>query len=450
MNKYVKDMTVGSPVKLILTFMIPLVIGNIFQQFYNMVDSMIVGKYVGADALAAVGATGSLNFLFFSLCAGMANGIGITMSQHFGAGDEDTVKKTIINAAFLMVVCGLLMGTLGFTLTYPALRLLNTPANIIDSAAVYMRIMSAGVLAVAFYNCIAAMLRALGDSKTPLYFLVIASIINVGLDLLFVRKFDMGVAGVGIATIISQLISGIGSLIFAIIKNPYFKIERKHIRIDKNIISQSIRIGVPLAFQTSLIAISCVCLQRVVNGFGSVVIAAFTATSRIEQLVQQPYNSLSMAMSTFSGQNVGAGNFERVKKGFRNGFVIMAIFSLLMIPMAQFFGNNIMRWFVDDLEVIEFGTHALRITSWFYLLLGTIYVCRGLLNGAGDASFAFLNGLIEMAGRICLAKPLTMIPFIGVWGVWLATAMTWGITGIVSYIRYKKGKWMHCSAVGKQ
>ena len=441
MKKYVKDMTSGSPTKLILSFMVPLVIGNIFQQFYNMVDSMIVGKYVGADALAAVGATGSLNFLFFSLCNGMASGVGIIMSQHFGAGDADNVKRTIFNAAFIMVVSGLVMGGLGFILSYPALRLLNTPANIIDASALYMKIMSAGVLAVAFYNCIAAMLRALGDSKTPLYFLIVASILNVILDLLFVRKFNMGVAGVGIATIISQFISGMGSLIFAIIKNPYFKIEKKHLHMDFDIIYQAVRMGVPLAFQSSLIAISCVALQRVVNGFGSVVVAAYTATGRIEQLVQQPYNSLGMAMSTYTGQNIGAGNIERVKSGYKKGFLIMAIFSFCMMPLAQFFGNVIMNLFVNDAEVISLGASALKITSWFYLFLGMIYVTRGLLNGAGDAAFAFINGLIEMVGRICFAKPLTLVPFVGVWGIWFATGLTWFITGIVSYARYKAGKW---------
>ena len=441
MKSYVKDMTKGNPTGLLLTFMLPMVVGNVFQQLYNMVDSMIVGKYVGADALAAVGATGSLNFLIFSLCGGMANGIGIIISQYFGAGNDNGVKKAIANAVYIMATSALLMGVIGLVFSRKLLIFLNTPENILDDSVLYMQIMCIGILAVGLYNCIAAILRAVGDSKTPLYFLIVASILNIALDLLFVKTFNMGVAGAGIATIISQLLAGIGSLAFAFIKNPYFKIGRDQMKAEKMIIAQCVRMGIPLAFQTSLIAISCVALQSVVNTFGSVVVAAFTATSRIEQLVQQPYNSLGMAVSTFTGQNIGAGKLDRVKQGLRKGMIIMAIFTFVMITLAQFGGEFIMKLFVNEEDVIALGSQALKITSWFYIFLGSIYVARGMLNGAGDATFAFINGIVEMAGRICFAKPLTMIPAIGVWGVWLATALTWFVAGMISVGRYLQGKW---------
>lgn len=434
-------MTVGKPTGLLLSFMLPMVIGNVFQQLYSMADSMIVGQFVGADALAAVGATGSVNFLFFSLCSGMANGTGIVISQHFGAGNSDYVKKAIANAAYIMLVAGLVMGGLGVLLAKPILIFLNTPDNILADATLYMRIVCAGVLATAAYNCISAILRAVGDSKTPLYFLIMSSILNVGLDIWFVRGLGMGVAGAAIATIIAQFLSGVGSLMFAFAKNPFFKIERQQWKMDMEIIWQCTRMGVPLAFQTSLIAVSCVALQSVVNTFGSVVVAAFTATSRFEQVVQQPYNSLGMAVSTYTGQNIGAGKIDRVRQGYRRGLLIMAVFAMIMIPAAQFGGDFIMRLFVQDAEVIAFGSHALKITSWFYLFLGSIYVTRGLLNGAGDAAFAFANGLVEMLGRICLAKPLTLIPSVGVWGVWLATALTWMLAGLFNMSRYFQEKW---------
>lgn len=436
MKTYIKDMTQGRPAGLLLSFMLPMVVGNVFQQMYNLVDSMIVGKYVGADALAAVGATSSVNFLFFSLCGGMANGIGIVISQNFGAGRDSSVKKAIANAAYIMLAAGGAMGLLGTALSRPVLVFLNTPENILNQSVQYMRIMCAGVLAVALYNCVSAILRAVGDSKTPLYFLIVASVLNIGLDLFFVRVLNAGVAGAGIATIIAQLLAGVGSMIFALVKNPYFKIEKELLKVDWGIIGQCVKMGVPLALQTSLIAISCVILQSVVNTFGSVVVAAFTATSRIEQLVQQPYNSLCMAMSTYTGQNIGAGKLDRVRLGFRKGCLIMGIFSLVMLPLAQFGGEVIMELFVNETEVIGFGARALRITSWFYLPLGMIYVARGTLNGAGDAVFAFANGLVEMIGRICFARPLTKLPFLDVWGIWLATALTWLITAIFSMIRY--------------
>lgn len=441
MKKYVKDMTQGKPAGLLLTFMIPMIIGNVFQQFYNMVDSMIVGKYVGATALAAVGATGSLNFFIFAVCNGLSNGVGIVVSQHFGAGNEKQVKRAIANAVYIMVTSAVIMGSLGVLLAKPLLTLLNTPADIIGDSVVYMKIMCGGVFAVALYNGVAAILRGIGDSKTPLYFLIVSSILNVFLDLLFVRVFHMGVAGAGIATIIAQFLSGIGSLCFAFKTNPYFRLEREHMRAQADIIIQCVRIGIPLSFQMSLIAISCIVLQSVVNSFGSVVVAANTATSRIEQLVQQPYNSLGMAMSTYTGQNVGAGKLDRVKKGYRTGLVMMGIFSMLMLPLAQFGGEYIMRLFVNEAEVIEMGSQAIKITSYFYFFLGLIYVTRGTLNGAGDAAFSFINGIVEMIGRICFAKPFTMIPGVGVWGIWCATAFTWFITGIVSVIRYMQGKW---------
>ena len=328
-----------------------------------------------------------------------------------------------------MLFCAVLMGGIGVIFARKILIFLNTPDNILDSSTLYMTIICCGILGVSLYNAVSAILRAVGDSKTPLYFLMVSSVVNIVLDLLFIRGFSWGVAGAAFATIIAQLISGIGSLIFALVKNPFFRIEKKYRSLNRGIIWQCIRMGVPLAFQSSLIAISCVALQSVVNTFGSVVVAAFTATSRIEQLVQQPYNSLGMSVSTYTGQNIGAGQLERVKKGYRIAFLLMAVFSFTMLPLAQFFGNPIMRLFVSEPEVIEMGAHALKLTSWFYLPLGMIYITRDLLNGAGDATFAFMNGIIEMMGRICFAKPLTLIPQVGVWGVWLATAFTWLLPG---------------------
>lgn len=441
MKSRVVDMTTGSPFKLLFTFMMPMLFGNLFQQLYNIVDSMIVGKFVGADALAAVGATGSINFLIFSLCNGLANGIGIIIAQYFGARKDKDVKSTVGNAMYIMITVSLLMMTVGLLISRSILSFLNTPLNILDASVSYMRIICIGVSFISAYNCVSAILRALGDSKSPLYFLIISSFTNIGLDLLFVRVFNMGVNGAAWATVISQLIAAGGSLLFALAKNEYFKLNKDDLRFNAIIVKQSVRIGVPLAFQSSLIAISCVALQSVVNTFGSSVVAAFTATSRIEQLVQQPFNSLGMAESTYTGQNIGAGKEDRVKKGLWTGMGIMALFTILFIPLAQFGGNTIMRFFVDDVEVIELGARALKITSWFYIFLGTIYVARGMLNGAGDAAFAFINGVVEMLGRISFAKPFTMIPGVGVWGVWLATAMTWGVTGVISLLRYLQGKW---------
>lgn len=451
MKKYVNDMTIGKPITLLLSFTIPMLLGNIFQQFYNVVDSMIVGKYVGAYALAAVGATGSVNYLFFSLCFGMASGIGIVISQYFGAKDFDYVKKAIVNAFYLLILSAGIMFVISFTFAKSILVFLHTPPIILNDSVLYMRTICCGVFTLAIYNGVASIMRALGDAKTPLYFLIISSFINIGLDLLFVLFFHWGVFGAAFATVLSEGVAAIGSLGFAFIKNPYFQLKKEYFRWNPMIVKKCFRLGFPVALQNIMIAISCIALQRVVNTFGSIVIAAFTVTSRIEQLVQQPYNSLGTAVSNYAGQNMGANDIERVKQGYRQSYIIMGIFTLLMFPSVQFFGHQIVELFVSgkETQVIYLGTQALKITSCFYFPLGMIYITRGLLNGTGDTVYSFINGIIEMCGRIFLARPLTMISGIGVWGIWLATALTWLITGFISWLRYMQGKWKRKGIISK-
>ena len=431
-----KDMTEGSIVRLILIFSIPMLIGNVFQQLYNMVDSIIVGQFVGADALAAVGATNSITFFFFALCNGIGSGGGIVTSQSFGGHDYKRVKSSIVNTGYIMTVFPIVIGTLAFCLARPILLFLNTPANILNDAVIYTRTMSVGILFVSMYNYISNMLRALGDSKTPLYFLIFSCLLNVGLDILCVRTFNMGVFGAGLATIIAQFMSGILCIIYAFRKNQFFKLSRSDMAFKPDMVWQTLRIGVPLSLQFSLIAISCMALQRVVNAYGSVCVAAFTATSRIEQLVHQPYQTLSAALSTFCGQNYGARKNDRLIKGYKKCVLIMVIFTLIIVPVMQVFGDNITAWFVADSEVITMGGRALRITSWFYVFLGMIYVVRGVLNGIGDAFFAMLNGIVEVIGRFTVPILLTGIAAIGLWGIWWSVGVVWGLSGLTAWWRY--------------
>ncbi len=447
------DMTQGKPAGLLLRFMVPLLIGNIFQQVYSMVDTMIVGQTLGADALAAVGATGSLNFLFFSLCNGLSNGVGILVSQAFGASRPATVKKLITNAVYIMVTAALCMGLLGYFLSRPVLSLLGTPQNILENAVIYMQVSCLGIIAVSMYNCIAAILRGIGDSRTPLFFLVIASILNVFLDLFFIKNLGWGVAGAAIATILSQLISAAGSLLYALRHNPMFCLDASMWKPDRDLIRSCCRIGFPLAAQSSMIALSLVLLQSVVNGFGSVVGAAFTATSRIEILVQQPYNSLFAALSTFTGQNIGANRADRVRLGFRQATAIMLIFTAVMVPLIQVFGGDIIGWFVDAgtaADVIAYGAKGLRITSLFFVPLGMIAVCRGVLNGSGDGTYSIISGSCEMIGRVAFPKPLTMIPQIGMWGIWLGTTLTWVLVAAASILRYARGNWQKKASISRE
>ena len=435
-NNKTLNMTSGNPTRLLILFAIPMLIGNLFQQAYNLADSIIVGKYVGAAALAAVGSTGSVTFLFFSVCNGISSGAGIVTSQFFGAGNDSKVKRAIANSAYIMFSTSLVMGILAFIAAPAILRFMDTPADIIATSTLYMRISCIGVPLIGVYNYASSMLRALGDSRTPLYFLIFSCFLNVCMDLLFVCVFDMGVFGAAVATIIAQFISGFSCLIYALKTNPYFKLSRDDFQVDRGVITQSVRLGIPLAMQWAMIAVSTTALQRFVNSFGTAAVAANTAVSRIEQLVHQPYGSLGAALATYAGQNYGAGKLDRVKSGLKHGMIMSAGFSLLMFSINQTLGVPIISIFVDDAEVIQIGAQALRLTSIFYIFLATIYMTRGILNGVGDALFAFINGVVEMICRICLPMLMVLIPTVGMWGIWWTTGLSWFISAVFCMLRY--------------
>ena len=430
------NMTEGNPVRLILLFSIPMLIGNIFQQFYNFADSVIVGQFVGADALAAIGATGSITFFFFALCNGIGSAGGIITSQFFGEGSEDKVKNCIANTAYIMLFVPITIGIIAFFAAGPILVLLRTPESILHESKVYMQIMCVNLVLVSAYNYASSMLRALGDSKTPLYFLIFSCILNIVLDIIFVYNLHLGVFGAGIATLIASFICGVLCLVFAFKTNSYFKLSKNDWKMNSSIIGKCIKLGIPLSLQFSLIAISCMALQRVVNTFGPVAVAAFTATSRIEQLIHQPYGTLGTALATYCGQNYGAKNKARILEGYKKSFVMMAVFTVIMLPLIQIFGNPIASLFVKDPEVIEMGAKALRITSWFYIFLGIIYVARGVLNGIGDATFALINGVTEVVGRFVVPVLLTTVAFIGVWGIWWSVGIVWFLSALTAWLRY--------------
>lgn len=430
------NMTAGNPVKLILIFSVPLLIGNIFQQFYNLADSIIVGRFINADALAAIGVTASLTFLFFAICNGFGSGGGIIVSQSFGRGDTKEVKNCIANTGYIMICLPLAVGILAFALSRPLLHLLETPENIFDDSLVYLRLMCVGLLFVSVYNYISSMMRALGDSRTPLYFLIFTCILNALLDLLFVCVLKQGIWGAGIATLISQFVSNILCLVYAFKFNEYFKFDKSDLRLNKIILIRTVKLGVPLSLQFSLIAISCMALQRVVNVFGAVTVAAFTATSRIEQIIHQPYQTLSAALATFCGQNYGARKNDRVIDGYHKTFWMMVIFTAVMVPVIQLFARQIAGLFVEEADVIEMSAKAMRITSYFYICLGIIYVVRGILNGLGDAFFALLNGIIEVIGRFFVPVIMTAIPAVGLWGIWWSVGIVWLLSGLTAWLRY--------------
>lgn len=450
LSNYTKTMNEGSEFKHIILFTLPLLFGNLFQQLYNIVDSVIVGRYLGKNALAAVGATGSITYLFYTLCIGLSLGTGILIAQHFGAGNEENVKRLIINSAYAVAAFGTLMTVVSVVLAPDLLRLLETQEEIFDDAVGYMRTACYGTLAVAAYNWINAVMRSLGNSTVPLVFLIVATVLNVGLDLLFVIVFGMGVCGAALATVIAQGISAVGCIIFAFAKFPQFRLKREHIRFDLKTVLNCISKGVPIALQNAFISVSMIYLQRTANTFGVTITATYTATMRVEQLIHQPFLSLSTALSTFTGQNLGAGLLDRCIRGYRRSMLAMAGFAAFMLGVFMLFSGDIIGLFVAEPEVIATGDTALKLSSCFYLFLGTIYVTRGLLNGAGDVNYSMMNGIVEVIGRIGFATVLSAVPEIGCWAVWATSGLTWFITGLMSYIRYRNGHWKdHCIIGGK-
>lgn len=437
MKAHTTDMTTGDAVRHILIFSLPALIGNVFQQIYNLADSVIVGRLVGPDALAAVGASASITFLFIALCNGIGNGGGIIVSQYYGAGDDDNVKNCIVNTGFIMLIVPVIVGSSGYALAPSILRLLATPQDIAGDAATYIRFMCVGLLFVSLYNYSASMLRALGDSRSPLYFLIVSTLLNVLLDTVFVHYFKMGVKGVALATVLSQFTAALSCNIYAGRVNPYFRLRRRDFRFNADMCLRIIKLGIPMSLQFALISISAMAVQRVVNSYGTVVIAAFTATNRIEQLIHQPYTTLGASIATFCGQNYGARKLDRVYLGYRKGLLIMAVLTAVMILVMQTLGGTITGLFVTDPRVIALGGMGLRITSLFYLALGLIYVVRGVLTGVGDAFFALFNGIVEVIGRFTLPILMTRYMGMGKTGIWLSAGLVWVVSGVSAWWRYR-------------
>lgn len=440
-------MTEGSEAGHIVRFALPLLGGNLLQQTYNIVDTVIVGTFLGDSALAAVGATGSITYLFYTLCIGLSIGAGVIIAQLFGMGDHKRMKSAIFSSAVVTAIFGIAVSIISVLLAEPVLRLLNVPDELIGTSALYMRIACGGTVAVAAYNWINAVMRALGDSKTPLIFLGAASILNVLLDLFFVLVLKLGAGGAAFATVLAQGLSAVVCIIFCFKCNSSLRLSSEDMRADKKMMMQCIKAGLPIAAQNGLISVSMVALQRVTNGFGETVMAAYTVSMRIEQFVQQPFSSLNAAVSTFTGQNIGAGKEDRARNGLKAAVKISTVFAFAVLVIFILFGRNITGFFVKGTDVIGIASKAIVMTACFYWALGMIHTVRGFLNGAGDTGYALVNGTAEVICRIGLSLVLTAIPVIGHWGIWLTTCCTWFVTAAVSLLRYKGGKWRSKSLV---
>ena len=420
------DMTTGNPMKIILNFTLPIFWGNVFQQFYNMADAVIVGKFVGNKALAAVGSTGTIMFLIYGFVVGMTAGFTVPTAQKFGAGDMKGMRRTVAGAGVLSLVVGALLTMLFMLFMKPLLTLMNTPSDIFKDAYGYIMIISGGILAQMLYNLLSSILRAIGNSKIPLYFLIISALLNILLDLLFIVGFHMGAAGAAVATIIAQGVSGILCLIYIIAKIPVLHLNRNDLHAGKDIYGIQLKIGLPMALQYSITAIGSMMVQSSLNILGSTLVAAFTAAGKIEQVVTQAYVAMGTTMATYSAQNMGAGSVKRIREGFRANTIIGIIYSLVAAAFVMTVGKYMTYLFVsEDVDLIMNSVDIyLKCIGLFFIPLTVVNIYRNGIQGLGYGLLPMMAGVAELIGRgivaviagnmrsytgVCLAGPAAWV-----------------------------------------
>ncbi|MDD4796771.1 MAG: MATE family efflux transporter [Eubacteriales bacterium] len=419
-----KDMTKGNPYRLLVAFALPLLLSNVFQQLYNMVDSIVVGRGVGVEALAAVGVTGALGFLVIGFVTGLSQGFSILVSQSFGAGDTERLKKAVATAVYLSAVAAVAMTIAALLCTPAVLRWMHTPENILPDAQLYISIVFGGLSITVFYNLFAAVLRALGDSRTPFYAMLVSSAVNIALDILFVMAFGWGVAGVAVATLIAQAVSVLLCWL-KISRLPQLHMERRHWQVEAALLGRMLGLGVPVALQSSAMAVGSIVLQYVVNGYGSDYIAAYTAAFKVISLMMQPGVTLGLAMGTFVGQNAGAGQFARIRRGMRSGLVLSLGVGVGMGLGILLASRALMAWMVSPQEqhVIGIARLLLAYTSTMLWVVNALFVYRAAVQGMGNTLLPMLSGVVEMAMR--LASAILLPRWVGFHGICAAEVLAW-------------------------
>jgi len=434
-------MTHGNPMKLLILFALPMMIGSVFQSLYSTVDSVVVGRFVSASALGAIGATASFTTTLMHIASGITGAISILLSQFYGAKNDAALKRCTVNAIYLSAVCSLVLGLLGAVFARPAMELLGTPADIIDMSVDYLRIICLYYFTQFFYNTAASALRALGDSRTPLYFLILCSILNVLLDLLFVLKFGWGVAGVAYATIISQAVSAIACIVRMFQKYPVLRFGLADMKPDFSMIGRTCKLGFPIALQGCVLSLGNLTLTGVINSFGSDVVAAYAVGIRVEQLAGILFSQFSFSASVYAGQNFGARDFDRIRRGINCCFWLVGGLSLLSCLLVQLFANPIIGLFInaEEANVIAIARRLIRIESAFYPFLGWILMYLNVLKGFGAIPPTMVSAFIELGSKIVFSLILSSL--FGSTGIWFAAPIGWALGTIPVAWHYHSGKW---------
>lgn len=435
-----RDMTEGSAGSQIFKFAIPMLLGNIFQQLYNIVDTIIIGKYIGKQALAASGASFPVIFVLVSLVIGVTAGTTIIISQYYGAKNFSQIKRAIDTSFVFLFFASIVLTILGLIFIEPLWHLIGLPEDIIPQATLYFKVYAAGFVFLFGYNAVSAVLRGLGDSKTPLYFLIIASVLNVIFDIVFVVFLKMGIGAVAFATVLAQGISFFLAVIYLNKTHGLIRIGFQKLVFDREIFSKSIKIGLPTGFQHTFVAMGMMAMIGIVSNFGTNTLAAFTIAGRIDMFAAMPAMNFAIALSTFVGQNIGANKLHRVKAGLKFTLTVTSIISVTVSILAWLFGKQLMGIFTDDPEVIKIGYEYLVIVCSFYIVFTSMFVTQGVLRGAGDTLVPMFITLLSLwVFRVPCAYFLSQ--YIGTNGIWLGIPIAWlfGFTAV--FIYYKMGKW---------
>ncbi|MDA3942643.1 MAG: MATE family efflux transporter [Bacteroidetes bacterium] len=444
-----RDLTTGNEGKLILVFTIPMLIGNVFQQLYNIVDSIIIGRYLGNEALAAVGASFPLIFTLISLIIGIATGTTIIIAQYYGAKNIGKVQQAIETMYLFIFVASIFLSLIGIYTSTAIFKLIDLPEEVIPEAVKYFNIYALGFVFFFGFQGTSAILRGLGDSKTPLYFLIVATMMNIMLDLLFVVVFEWGIEGVAYATIISQAGAFISIIYYLNRFHKVIRFNMLRLRFNREIFFKSIKIGLPTGFQQTFVAVGMLALYKVVNMFGTTVIAAYAVAMRIDSFAALPAMNFSAALSSFVGQNIGANKLERVRSGMLATLRMTSLISLGVTIVAWIFAEQIMQVFTTDQAVVEAGKDYLYIVSAFYILFSAMFVMNGVLRGAGDTLIPMFITIFAL-WVIRIPASWFLAQHFGPKGIWWGIPVAWGIGAVFSYIYYRTGRWRTKSVVKQQ
>ena len=444
-----RDMTEGVPIRLILGFALPLFLGNVFQMFYNMADAAIVGKFLGPLALASVGAAGPAYNLFTMVISGFAGGASVVVGQAFGSGNRENTRRAYTTSILLLFLSGLCVTVLGFALAEPLLRVLLTPEEVLSGCLTYLRWMCVGVLATCLYNGAAAILRAVGDSVTPLFALVISSILNILMDYLFVVPLGMGISGAAAATLLAQLASGLYCLVSMYRRMPVFRARLREYRIYGDLLRKIVRLGLPAALSSGGVILSVLLIQRAVNVYGTTVVAAYTAANRGENICMCLSYSMGLATGVFAAQNVGARDYDRVSAGLRAGLKLCLIYHVAIALLMWFAAPWLMGLFSDDPEVIRIGVEITKIIALFAPVLGALFIFQNFLRSVSDVFPTVLMSVAEIVSRGLL--PYLLSAGFGYAGIWWATPVGWILSLSIGLLRFFSGRWkqiMRAQSVG--